>query len=188
MLVVPAAAAFVAKTVPAGWLSGGGLLVAAVGILWLAQLGSEAVMLDLVGPLVVIGIGAAFPWGLMDGLSVTVVPSDKAGMASGIFNTTKVASEGITLAIVNALLAGLVLFSVNSNLGDPGNGSATGTASRQLAAGGLDQAARILDGATRDVLVASYDSAFSALLYLLAAVTIASAIAVLILLSKKAHP
>jgi hypothetical protein len=43
--------------------------------------------------------------GLMDGLSVTVVPKERAGMASGIFNSTKVAREGVALAVVSAALA-----------------------------------------------------------------------------------
>ena len=44
--------------------------------------------------------------GLMDGLSVSVVPKERAGMATGIFSTTRVAGEGIALAIVGAVLAG----------------------------------------------------------------------------------
>jgi hypothetical protein len=40
----------------------------------------------------------------LDGLSVSVVPKDRSGMASGIFNTSKVAIEGIALAIVTAAL------------------------------------------------------------------------------------
>ena len=44
------------------------------------------------------------PWGLMDGLSVSVVPKERAGMATGIFSTTRVAGEGIALAIVGAVL------------------------------------------------------------------------------------
>jgi hypothetical protein len=51
-----------------------------------------------------IGVGVSLPWGLMDGLAVSVVPKERAGMATGIFNTTRVAGEGIALAIVTALL------------------------------------------------------------------------------------
>jgi len=44
--------------------------------------------------------------GLMDGLSVTVVPKERAGMASGIFNSTKVAREGVALAVMTAACMG----------------------------------------------------------------------------------
>ncbi len=54
--------------------------------------------------LMLIGAGTALPWGLMDGLSVSVVPVQRAGMAAGIFGTVRVAGEGIALAAVTARL------------------------------------------------------------------------------------
>jgi len=44
----------------------------------------------------------------MDGLAVTVVPRERAGMATGIFSTVRVAGEGIALAVVGAALAALL--------------------------------------------------------------------------------
>lgn len=44
----------------------------------------------------------------MDGLSVSVVPKERAGMAAGIFNTVRVAGEGIALAVVAAVLTSLL--------------------------------------------------------------------------------
>ena len=58
--------------------------------------------------MLLIGAGAGLPWGLMDGLAMSVAPPERAGMAAGIFSTTRVAGEGIALASVNALLAGLI--------------------------------------------------------------------------------
>ena len=55
-----------------------------------------------------VGAGTALPWGLMDGLSVSVVPVQRAGMAAGIFGTVRVAGEGIALATVTALFALLI--------------------------------------------------------------------------------
>jgi hypothetical protein len=40
----------------------------------------------------------------MDGLAISAVPVAKAGMAAGLFNTVRVAGEGIALAIVSAVL------------------------------------------------------------------------------------
>ncbi len=185
MLAVPAIAGMLAKTIPASRLAGGGLIAAAAGLFWLSQIGSGGPMSGLFGPLLLIGVGTGFPWGLMDGLSVTVVPRDKAGMASGIFNTTKVASEGITLAMVNALLASLVLFAVRQNIAGEGTAQYVGEAARQLAAGNLDKSAGMLAPMGRAALTGVYDSAFSMLLYVLATVTLAAAAAVLVLLSPK---
>ncbi|MCT7149574.1 MFS transporter, partial [Salmonella enterica subsp. enterica serovar Oranienburg] len=53
-------------------------------------------------------IGTGLPWGLMDGLAISVVPKERAGMAAGIFNTTRVASEGVALAVTLAVLSALV--------------------------------------------------------------------------------
>ncbi|WP_213993301.1 MFS transporter [Sodalis sp. dw_96] len=185
MLAVPAVAAILARTIPAGRLASGGLIIAAAGLFWLSRIGSGGPMSGLIGPLLLIGTGAGFPWGLMDGLSITVVPRDKSGMASGIFNTTKVASEGITLAMVNALLASLTLFAVRQNVGQEGVSRNVGEAARQLAAGNLDKATSMLAPMGRPVLTGAYDSAFSMLLYVLAVVTLVAAGAVLVLLSPK---
>ncbi|MEB0150924.1 MFS transporter, partial [Pseudomonas sp. CCC2.2] len=78
------------------------------GLLLLSQVGINRPSIELIVPLLVIGTGTGLPWGLMDGLSVSVVPKERAGMASGIFGTTRVAGEGISLAIVSALLAVLI--------------------------------------------------------------------------------
>lgn len=44
-------------------------------------------------PMLLIGIGNGLPWGLMDALSVSVVPKERAGMAAGIFTTMRVAGK-----------------------------------------------------------------------------------------------
>lgn len=96
MLVVPILATVLARHVAPGLISGIGLMVAALGLVWLsgftAQDGSLIVL-----PMLVIGIGAGLPWGLMDGLSISVVPAERAGMATGIFSTVRVAGEGSRL-------------------------------------------------------------------------------------------
>jgi len=40
-------------------------------------------------PMLVIGCGTGLPWGLIDGRSVSVVPKERAGMATGIFSPTR---------------------------------------------------------------------------------------------------
>lgn len=107
MLVVPLLAAWLTRWVSAGMLSAAGFLTAAAGLCMLANtaIGDHQ---QLVLAMLVIGIGTGFPWGLMDGLAVSVIPKEQAGMAAGIFNTTRVAGEGVALAITIALLSALV--------------------------------------------------------------------------------
>ncbi len=66
------------------------------------------IRLDTVPAMLLIGMGPDCRGDWMDGLSVAVVPPERAGMATGIFSTTRVAGEGIALASVTAGLAALV--------------------------------------------------------------------------------
>ena len=100
MLVVPFAAGWLSRWCSAGNLSSLGLLLAAAGLWWLSRIAAGQAPADRIWPLLLIGLGSGLPWGLMDGLSVSVVPKERAGMASGIFSTTRVAGEGIALALV----------------------------------------------------------------------------------------
>jgi hypothetical protein len=138
--------------------------------------------LALVPPLLMIGIGAGMPWGLMDGLSVTVVPKEQAGMATGIFNTTKVAGEGITLAMVNAILASFASSALWQALSGGHTADVIGEAARHLATGDLSKAAALLPEAGPDSLAAAYGSAFDALTYVLIAITLVAAAVVFSLL------
>jgi len=106
ILVVPTLAASLAHRFPAGAISAVGLLVCAAGLFWLSRCAPGTPLHAIVWPLLLIGAGIGLPWGLMDGLAVSVVPRERAGMASGIFNTVRVAGEGIALALVGAGLHG----------------------------------------------------------------------------------
>jgi hypothetical protein len=182
MLVVPMLAATLARRIAAGTLAGTGLVIAAAGLFHLSRIAIGANALTLVPPLLLIGIGSGLPWGLMDGLSVTVVPKEQAGMATGIFNTTKVAGEGITLAMVNAILAAFT----SSVLWQAHPGTQTtkviGEAARHLATGDLAKTAELLPQASAGSLAAAYGSAFDMLIYVLIAITLVAAIVVFALL------
>ncbi|QJT82284.1 MFS transporter [Kosakonia sp. MUSA4] len=185
VLFIPSLAAFLAKYIRANILAGGGLILAATGIYWLIHIPSDSPVTYLIAPLVLIGFGAGFPWGLMDGLSVTVVPRDKAGMASGIFNTTKVACEGITLAIVNALLATFILNTLRQSAHSENQ---IADAARLLATGNLNSAGHVLNIATSTSLRQVYNDGFDTLLYVLTIMTLLAAACVFVLLSQKQKP
>jgi len=173
MLVVPSLAASLTRWVAPGVLAAAGLTVAAFGLYLMSRIPMGGSPLTLILAMLVIGCGTGLPWGLMDGLSITVVPTDRAGMATGIFSTTRVAGEGVALAIVTAVLASLIQVRM----------PATGVmadhvreAGVQLAAGDLAQAQRWIPSASRAVLTGYYTEAFRMLLLVLAAITALAAI------------
>ena len=169
MLVVPALAAWLARWWSAGALSGLGLLIAAAGLVWLAQLPFGVLGTELLWPLLTIGVGIGLPWGLMDGMAVSVVPRERAGMAAGIFSTTRVAGEGIALAIVGAVLATLIQHGLAH--------SDMPSAASRLALGQLAAAAK-LAGMPKDQLAQIYVHAFQNLLLMLSGVTVLTALMV----------
>ncbi|MDX3911627.1 MAG: MFS transporter [Sphingobium sp.] len=171
MVVVPSIAATLTRWLSPGAISCFGLSVAAVGLLWLGQVPPGG---DPVAALLLIGIGTGLPWGLMDGLSISVVPADRAGMAAGIFGTTRVAGEGLALALVTAAMALLVSRELERDLPSTSSTALSGVAQR-LAAGDLNQAAAIVPGIDSTALVQIYADAFTTLTQGLAAVTLLSA-------------
>jgi MFS family permease len=177
MLVMPFLAAWLARWIAPGVLSAFGLMVAAFG-LWLmsrvCESGSGAAMIPA---MFLIGCGTGFPWGLMDGLSISVVPTERAGMATGIFSTTRVAGEGVALAIVTAVLASLVQTGVGKTFaGQALSQHDLRDLGARLAAGDLTQAQRWMPSIQRALLVTEYDEAFRSLLLVLAAVTLVAAV------------
>ncbi|WP_224032603.1 MFS transporter [Paraburkholderia caribensis] len=186
MLVVPLLVASFTRWVSAGVLSGIGFLIAAAGLYWLSLIDFSGAKAALVMPMLVIGIGAGMPWGLMDGLSVSVVPKERAGMAAGIFSTTRVAGEGIALAIATAILAALAHTSLMHVVPDTdaGVGARIAEAAQRVVAGDMIRAAAILPEASRHALSMSYADAFTRLLHVLIVITLLSAVATFAFLSR----
>lgn len=186
MLVVPAVVASLTRWISPGVLSGIGFLIAAAGLHWLSTVDVRATGMTVALPMLLIGVGAGMPWGLMDGLSVSVVPKERAGMAAGIFNTTRVAGEGIALAIVSAILAALAYTSLTGVAGDASGISAARLAegAQRLATGDLAHAMAALPEIGADRLLAGYGDAFESLLHIMTVITVLSAGAVFGFLSR----
>ena len=174
LLVLPIVAGLLTRWFTPAAISGAGLLVSAGGLLWLSGIPVGSAAAAMVAPMLMIGIGISLPWGLMDGLAVSVVPKERAGMATGIFSTTRVAGEGVALAVVTAVLSALTA----SRLA----GADTKGAAQQLVTGDLAGAAAALPETGRALLVQGYGDAFGLLLWLLAAITVLTAIVVFLFL------
>ncbi|WP_454871551.1 MFS transporter [Paraburkholderia xenovorans] len=186
MLAVPMLVASFTRWMSAGVLSGIGFLIAAAGLYWLSLVDFSGPKAELIVPMLVIGIGAGMPWGLMDGLSVSVVPKERAGMASGIFSTTRVAGEGIALAIATAVLGALAHTSLSRTIPDNGGDIAAriAEAAQRVTAGDMVHAASTLPEVTRHALSSSYADAFTSLLHVLIVITLLSAFATFAFLSR----
>ncbi|MCM8735254.1 MFS transporter [Azospirillum sp. A1-3] len=183
LLVVPLAASYLVRWLSAGVLSGVGLLAAASGLFWLGRVDPASSGIDVILPMLVIGIGTGLPWGLMDGLSVSVVPKERAGMATGIFSTTRVAGEGVALAIVNAALAALAKSRMAAVI--PQHEWDVSQAAQRLALGDIRGASAILPNLTESDIHESYAVAFQHLSIVLIVITVVSALVILLLLSRR---
>lgn len=190
MLFMPSVAVSLARRWSAAAVSAAGLVVAALGLLALSRvpLGADGVLRLL--PMLVIGLGSGLPWGLMDGLSVAVVPKERSGMAAGIFGTVRVAGEGVALALCSALLPVLIDRRLEQALrGAPAVADAgVALAAQRLASGGIDSAQAVLPTVDRLLLSASYAAAFQNLCVGLALITLLCAGLVFLFLSEKTQP
>lgn len=131
--------------------------------------------------MLLIGLGISLPWGLMDGLAISVVPKERAGMATGIFSTTRVAGEGVALAVVGAVLSALTA-------GRLAVGDQAGAAAQRLVTGDLAGAARTLGTTDLAMLAQGYGHAFSTLATILCAVTVVTALFVFVFLCRSEEP
>ncbi|TGP55363.1 MFS transporter [bacterium M00.F.Ca.ET.230.01.1.1] len=184
LLILPLLAGQLARWIAPATICGVGLLVAAAGLVWLSRV--PAVDSALVSPLVLIGVGIALPWGLMDGLAVSVVPKERAGMAVGIFNTTRVACEGVALAIVMAVLSGFAALQLgDQGLAPPAEAS---SAAQLLVTGNVGGTAQHLPLADASALIQAYETAFDRLLVVLATITVLTAIVVFLGLRRGSSP
>ncbi len=177
MLIFPSVAALLTRWFSPGQVATGGLMIASVGLLLLSDAFHSHHLPQLVLALILCGAGAALPWGLMDGLAISAVPVAKAGMAAGLFNTVRVAGEGIALAVVTAVLTA----SNNLTLQSRVHGYAPEVIDRAagwLGAGNVPQAAALLPDFSLRALRESYDTAYTVLFSGLAVVTLLCALMV----------
>lgn len=179
LLVIPMLVASLTRWVSASVLCGIGFLIAAIGLYLLGLINDGHSGYAVIIAMLLIGIGASMPWGLMDGLAISVVPIERAGMATGIFNTTRVASEGVALAITVALLstfASMKLQFLLSNSASSVIALRITEASQHIAVGDLSSASAMLPEMNRNLLMSSYTNAFQSLTHVLIVITLLSAL------------
>lgn len=186
MLVVPLWAGRMARHVSPGLLSGIGFLISALGAWQLMRLSPEGDLWAMAIPMLLVGIGNGLPWGLMDALSVSVVPKERAGMAVGIFTTMRVAGEAVAIAAIGAALVGLTAANLSAAsqaaslpLPLPLPQSATAIASQigaNVGHGFSGSAAAAADGALIGLARHAYTSAFHSVFAALALLSTLTAV------------
>lgn len=162
-LVMPAVAGtLVAKGASARVLLMVCMGLVAIGCFWLTVMTPQSSVAELAGPLLTIGIGFGISNGILDGAAATAVPPARAGMAVGMFNTTRIAGEVIAIAVVGSMIVGLLRTTLPSFV--PGYAGSTGSLANSIAEGGLQSTAAQVDVAVvGEFLSTSLDAYTSAL-------------------------
>lgn len=193
MLIVPLLAGTLAKRIAPGILSGIGFLISAIGALLLMRLSPDGGVWPMILPMLLIGIGNGLPWGLMDALSVSVVPKERAGMASGIFTTSRVAGEAIAIAAIGAALMGQTAHNLGAAASEKGVTLPLGAAEIAAGIGSGAHGAATPASPTSDlsltaVIHSAYTDAFVTILIILAFLTTMTAAVCLLTLRREAAP
>lgn len=178
-LFLPIIAGFMTRWFAPATICGAGLALSAAGLYWLSRYTVATDPVALIGPLLTIGVGISLPWGLMDGLAVSVVPKERAGMATGIFSTSRVAGEGVALAVVTALLSALI----TTNL-SPVAGSKASVVAQRLVTGDLKEASALAASVQRETMLQGYNNGFTATLWFLSGITALTALIVFLFLGR----
>jgi hypothetical protein len=80
------------------------LLLGAAGAAWLLAVRPHVAVLVMLGPLALIGTAIGLSFGQLDNLAISSVPPSRAGMAAGMFNTTRIGGETAAIAVIGSIL------------------------------------------------------------------------------------
>ncbi len=127
----------------------------------------------LYAALLLAGVGIGLAFGVMDNAAVSVVPAERSGMASGMFNTLRVAGETIGVACVG----GLLLTSTRQQLAG-GGGGASGAMADDVVQGRLGSVRESGGEDLVDRAVQGLQHGWSVVYVVLACVALAGAIAI----------
>ncbi|MEE1753208.1 MFS transporter [Streptomyces sp. SP18CS02] len=165
LLAPPLAGALVNRGVSPRLLITLSLAMFAVGNAWLTVIGPSTGILVIAGPLLLVGLGAGLSFGVGDGMAMSLVEPERAGMATGFLNTMRIGSEAIVIAVFGAVLVSLI----GTRVGSP-----------ELAA---RVAAGDLSGGASGLLAAGFTDALHIALYGTAAVCAIGAVAIAVALA-----
>lgn len=91
-----------AQRIPARWLITAGLVTMSLGLFLLSALDEHSTVINLLPGLLLGGLGGALTVPLAN-VAITTVPVEKAGVASGVFNTFRETGGSLGIAIIGAV-------------------------------------------------------------------------------------
>lgn len=155
--VVPLATRSYVDKLPPGIVLGGGLATTAVGLVAMYGLtvGSSSVV--LIPGLVLAGIGVGIANPSIAKIALSVVPPERAGMASGISNTCRISGIALGIAGLGAFFERQLATSLQAELGHPSTQLAAA-----LASSGTTAAER-LEPSHHGILAASQEAFVSSI-------------------------
>ncbi|WP_018683517.1 MFS transporter [Actinokineospora enzanensis] len=105
VLVLPLVAGVLARRVAASSLLLVALVLLGLGALWLTTIDADSTTLSLAGPLLTIGLAIGLSTGLVDNMALANAGPGRAGTASGMFGTSRLAFETIAIAVIGSIVA-----------------------------------------------------------------------------------
>ncbi|KJS53673.1 hypothetical protein VM98_23720 [Streptomyces rubellomurinus subsp. indigoferus] len=194
VLVLPVVAGHLSRTVPVRTLLAVSLLLVGGGAAWLTTVHPGIGVAGLVGPFLVIGTGVGISFGLLDGAAIGSVPPERAGMAAGMFNTMRLASEAVAIAGMGSVLVSLVGSKLSPGLAAYGSAYTSdpdGLAAK-VAQGDLAAPEATVPAGGREAfhgfLAEGYTDALRTVLWILAAVAALGAPLIAVLLKDRTKP
>jgi EmrB/QacA subfamily drug resistance transporter len=101
-LIVAPLTGKLAERLPARWVTTAGLATMAAGLFLLSGLDEHSTLTDLLPGLLLGGLGGALTVPLAN-VAISTVPVEKAGVASGVFNTFRETGGSLGIAIIGAV-------------------------------------------------------------------------------------
>ncbi|MFD1090538.1 MFS transporter [Providencia vermicola] len=184
LLIIPILSAKLTYWITPAIISATGFFITSIGLFFLAYEINNTESYQRLIYLLIIGIGVGLPWGLMDGLSVSVVDKNQAGMATGIFNAIRLSGDGIALATVSVLLSEYLyshIHKVENNL----SSSQIKILTNQLSTSNFSNLNSYFPYISKDKIMLVYDYAFHATILTLGLITLLISLIVFILLRAK---
>jgi EmrB/QacA subfamily drug resistance transporter len=157
-----------------------GLITAAAGLLWVGIEAPNMTYPTLLPGLLLMGVGAGILNGETAKVSMSVIPTERAGMGSGISGTVRFSGIVIGFAMLGAVLFSRIRFTVLAGLPSD-SGTNVDALVRAIGAGDLSGGN---SPALRELALNSFSSGYQAILFLAAILAIVAALFTWLLVRK----
>ncbi len=192
VLIVPLPAGLLAQRVPVRVLLAAALALMALGDALLTLTDVRQGAATLVAPLLLVGTGMGIAAGLLDGAAIGSVQPSRAGMAAGMFNTTRLAGETIAIVSTGALLVSLTQQRYSGRVGELGARAGAPDLAGKVVGGDLNAALASAPAVRRpvleDFLVQQFTGALHVVFWVIAALAAIGAPLIFALLRDRSEP